>query len=90
MEAERSAFSKLATRVRGHRPLVLFRSKYFKCFSNGSYLQNRMAFRDLRAARPHFACPNSWPSTFTIRPLRLKTGTKKPFPMIQVGYLDEM
>jgi hypothetical protein len=41
MEVERSAFSKLATRVRGRRPSVLFRSKYFKSFSNDSYLQNR-------------------------------------------------
>jgi hypothetical protein len=77
MEAERSAFSKLPTRVRCRRPLVLFRSKYFKCFSNGSYLQNRMAFRDLSAARPHFACPNSWPNTYTIRASRLQTGSEK-------------
>jgi len=77
MEAERSAFSKLATRVRSRRPLVLFRSEYFKCFSNGSYFQNRMVFRDLRAVRPHFACPNSWPSTYTIRPSRLQTGSEK-------------
>jgi len=90
MEAERSAFSKLATRVRSRRPLVLFRSEYFKCFSNGSYFQNRMVFRDLRAARPHFACPNSWPSTYTIRPHDYRPATKKLSPMIQVGYLDEM
>jgi len=77
MEVECSAFSKLATRVRGRRPLVLRSSKYFKCFSNGSYLQNLMAFWNLRAARPHFACPNSWPSTYTIQPSRLQTGSEK-------------
>ena len=90
MEAERPAFSKLATRVRSRRPLVLFRSEYFKCFSNGSYFQNRMVFRDLRAARPHFACPNSCPVHTQSGPHDYKPATKKLSPMIQVGYLDEM
>jgi len=90
MEAERSAFSKLATRVRSRRPLVLFRSEYFKCFSNGSYFQNRMVFRDLRLLAHTSLAQTAGPVHTQSSPHDYKPAAKKPLPMIQVGYLDEM